>query len=85
MQSVWMSGADSRVSGRSSVQALPGMVPSLAVSQDEASNVCCRAGEYVAHSEKLRTLRPSTTPLAITHDTGAICVYHEVGHTVSFE
>jgi hypothetical protein len=30
-------------------------------------------------------LRPAVTPLAITHDNGAICAYHEVGQTVSFE
>jgi hypothetical protein len=57
----------------------------MAVWQDAASSVCCCPGEYVAHSEKLRTLRPSATPLSITHDNGAICVYHEVGQTVSFE
>jgi len=46
-------------------------------------SVRCISGGYDAHSEKLSAFRPSATPRAISHDTGAICVYH--GHTVLFE
>ena len=62
---------------------MPGIFPLVASSHDAASSVCCCAGEYVPHSEKFTTFRPSATPSAISQDTGATRVYH--GHTVWFE
>jgi hypothetical protein len=77
-----MSCGDSRVSGWSSVHG-PGILPADASSHDAASSVRCWLGEYVLHSEKLTAFRPSDTPRAISHESGATSVYQ--GHTVAFE
>src|SRR5262245_20818574 len=82
-QIVSMSCGERRASGCSRVQGRPGILPSDASWHDASSSVRCVSGGYAAHSEKLTALRPSATALAISHDTGAISVYH--GHAVRFE